>query len=501
VARGCRGELFTHRKDNFHYAAPSVGAKSGSNKRGGRGRPKKPGAPQAKRGGGLGGAQRVGLVLFAVVFVVLFVVFAVAQGLGAPSVPAGDIALVSSAPAKYEHISEADYKKALAQQEAQAGLKKAPKAGSKKAEEIHKSTVGELLNTAWIFGEAEELGIKVTPKEVETELAKVKKESFKTEKAFQEFLKESHFTEEDVNERVELQILSTKIQEKIIKEAPPLTEAELKAYYEAEKATQFTKPATRDVRVAVNEDKKEIEAAKKALEADNSEAGWKKVTKKYSPTTASQGGLQKEISEEFLTEPLKKDIFKSATGELIGPVKQEKNYLLLEVVKLHPEKVQSFDEVKTTIETTLQQQGQEKYFQQWVAGFQSKWTSRTHCASGFTIEQCANYKGSGHPATASEACYEANPKTPAKECPAPVVQNQPALPGSVSATKPEGERLVQRPRPEAASKAAKEGGAGAAEGAAGAAAGAEGSAASEAAQKAVEEAAAKAAEEAAAKGE
>lgn len=496
MARGCRRKLFTHCKDDFHYAAPSVGAKSGSNRRGGRGRPKKSGAPQAKRGRGPSAAQRVGLVLFAVAFIVLFVVLAVAQGLGAPSVPAGDIALVSSAPAGHEHISEADYKKSLAQQESQAGLKKPPKAGSKKAEELHKSAIGELLNSAWIFGEAEELGIKVTPKEIETELAKVKKESFKTEKAFQEFLKESHFTEEDVNERLELQILSTKIQEKITKEAPPVSEAELKAYYEAEKATQFTKPATRDVRVAVNENKKEIEAAKKALEADNSEASWKKVTKKYSPTTASQGGLQKEISEEFLTEPLKKDIFKSATGELIGPVKQEKNYLLLEVVTLHTEKVQSFEEVKTTIESTLKQQGEEKYFQQWVSGFQSKWTSRTHCASGFTIEQCANYKGSGHPATASEACYEANPKTPAKECPAPVVQNQPALPGSVSATKPEGERLVQRPRPEEASKSAKEG----AEGAAGAAGGAEGSAEAEAAQKAVEEAAAKAAEESAAKG-
>jgi len=191
----------------------------------------------------LGSAQRAGLVLFAVVFIVLFVVLAVAQGLGAPSVPAGDIALVSSAPAKYEHISEADYKKSLAQQETQAGLKKPPKAGSKKAEELHKSAIGELLNAAWIFGEAEELGIKVTPKEIETELAKVKKESFKTEKAFQEFLKESHFTEEDVNERVELQILSTKIQEKITKEAPPLTEAELKAYYEAEKATHDAKTA------------------------------------------------------------------------------------------------------------------------------------------------------------------------------------------------------------------------------------------------------------------
>jgi hypothetical protein len=169
----------------------------------------------------------------------------------------------------------------------------------------------------------------------------------------------------------------------------------------------------------------------------------------------------------------------------------------------HPEKVQKFPEVKATIEQTLASEREQKYFSEWVAeDFQAKWTGRSHCASGFTIEQCANYKGSGHPAEASEACYEANPKTPAKECPAPVVQNQPALPGSVSLTKPEGERKVQRPRPEEVAKAGKgkKAAAEAAAGAEGAAGAAEGSAESEAAQKAVEEAAAKAAEEAASKG-
>jgi parvulin-like peptidyl-prolyl isomerase len=441
-------------------------------------------------------------VLFAVVFVALFVIFAVAEGLGAPSVASGDIALVSGAPAKYEHISEAEYKKMLKQQESQGQLKKAPKAGSKKAEELHKAAVGELLNAAWIFGEAEELGVKVTSKEVEAELAKVKKESFKTEKAFQEFLKESHFTEEDVTQRLELQILSTKLQEKITSEAPPPSEAAMKSYYEAELAKQFTKPPSRDVRVAVNENKKEIEAAQKALEADNSEASWKKVTKKYSPSTAAQAGLQKEISEEFLQEPLKKDIFKSETGELIGPVKQEKSYLLLEVVTVHAEKVQSFAEAKATIEQTLAKEGEEKYFSEWVADdYQAKWTSRTQCAAGFTIEQCANYKGTGHPAEAPPACYEANPKKPAEECPAPVVQTQPALPGTVSLKTPEGERKVQRPRPLETAKKGKKAAAEAAAKAAGAAEGAEGSAEAEAAQKAVEEAAAKAAEEAASKGE
>jgi parvulin-like peptidyl-prolyl isomerase len=474
-----------------------VGAKSGRNKRGGGA--KKPAAQKSDKGrGGSKGAQRFGLVFFGVVFIALFVVFAVAQGLGKKSVPSGDIALVTNVPSEVGHISEADYKKSLAQQEVQSGQKKPPKPTSKKGEELHKAAVGELLNKAWIFGEAEELGIELTKKEVETELAKVKKESFKTEKAFQEFLKEDHFTEEEVTERIELQLISTKIQEKITKQAPPPSEAAIKEYYEKELATQYTKKPTRDVRVIVNENKKEVEEAQKALEADNSAASWKKVTKKYSPTTATNGGLQKEIAEEFLTEPLKKDIFGAATGELVGPVKQEKNYLLLEVVTLHPEKVQPFAEVKSTISTQLAEESSQKYFTEWVGvNFQQKWSQRTTCASGYQIESCSNYPASERLAKSREqykSCYEAEPKTPAKECPAPVAQNAPAVPGTVSLSKPEGERLVQRPTPGIVPKKAK--GAAAAEGAAEGAAGGEASSAEEeAAVKAAEEAAAKAAAE------
>jgi parvulin-like peptidyl-prolyl isomerase len=471
-----------------------VGAKSGRNKRGGagRGRPKKA-APQAGgRNGGSRTGQHIALIFFSIVFVSLFVIFAVAEGLGAKTVPKGDIAVISSAPEGMGNVSEAEYKKSYARQENQAGLKKPPKAGSKKAEELHKAAIEELLSRVWIFGEGEELGIKVTPKEVETQLEKVKEESFKTEKAFQEFLKEQNLNEEEVNQLIELQIIQTKIQEKVPKEAPPVTEAEAEEYYEAEKATQYTKKPSRDVRVVVNENKKEVEEAQKALEADNSEASWKKVTKKYSPTTEANAGLQKEISEEFLTEPLKKDIFDAEVGELVGPVKQEKNYLLLEVVKTHGKTVQPFSEVKTTISTQLTQEAEQKYFTEWVTNdYQSKWSARTTCAGGFLIENCGNYKGSGHPATAAPSCYEANPKIPPSECPSPVVLNSPAVPGSVTKANPTGERKQQGPL---APKPGKVGGKKAAKEAEEAAAESGGSQAeTEAAIKAAEEAAAEAA--------
>ncbi|HYP55552.1 MAG TPA: peptidyl-prolyl cis-trans isomerase, partial [Solirubrobacterales bacterium] len=315
-------------------------------------------------------------------------------------------------------------------------------------------------------------GITVTDGQVEKELAKIKKERFPTPQAYGKFLEESKYTQEEVDRLVKLQILSTEIQQKVTEEAPKPDSAKIEAYYEEEKASQFTEKESRDVRVVVNPDKAKAEAAKAALLKDNSPAGWKKAAEKYSsdPTTASKGGLQPGIQEEFLPEPLKRPIFDAATNEVIGPVKVEQNYFVLEVAKLNPAKAKSLKEAEAEIIGTLEQEEQQAYFGEFIAGYQSKWESRTFCADGFEIKLCANFKGSGRPENAPPACYEEDPEVPATECPAPVTFNRPALPGTITPQQPEGEAFVQRPHPEAADAAGEQGtvvpGGGAPEGAA-----------------------------------
>jgi parvulin-like peptidyl-prolyl isomerase len=401
------------------------------------------------------------LVAFGALFVILFAGYAIAEGIGQPSVPSGAAAIVTHVPAGAGTISEVEYKRALLQQVAAGKLKKVPKPGEKKYEELKTAALGELLDSIWIAGEAEELGLTATDKEIATELAQIKKQNFKTAAAYQEFLKTSHFTQADVDKRVKLQVLSTKIQEVIAQKAPPASESEIADYYNESKATQYTTKATRDVRIVVNKDKAKVEKAQELLEKDDSPASWKKVAAKYSedPTTKTKGGLQPGLSEELLKgkEPLTAAIFKSPSGEVVGPVDFEKNFFVIEVEKLNPEKVQSLEEVKAQIKSQLTQQVAQAVFSEFVSGYQSKWQSRTYCASGFVIERCANYVGSGHPSTAPPACYEADPKggTP-KECPAPVAQVAPAIPGSVTVLKPKGEQLPQRPQPEGLKPASEE---------------------------------------------
>jgi len=433
-----------------------VGAKAGQRSR------------SAGRSEGPQGRQRLALIVFGAVLVALFVGFAATEGLSSPSVPSGDVAMVQDVSGEVGQVSKEELDRAVAQQVAEAKLKKVPKPGSDKYEELRDAALGETLERIWIFGQAEELNISVTDKQVEDELATIKKTNFPTEKAYKKFLDESGYTQEDVEERVRLQLLSTKVQEAVNSAAPPPSEAEIENYYNEQKDSQFTEKESRDVRVVINKDKAKVEAAKKAIEADNSPANWKVVAKKYSidPTSKAKGGVQKGISEEFVKGPLKAAIFDTATGELAGPVQFEQNWILVEVEKLNPAKIKSLSEVKAQISSTLGQESQQEFFSEFVAEFQTKWEQRTFCADGYVIERCSNFVGDGRPANAPPACYEADPKVPATQCPAPVTPISPALPGTVTEAKPKGEPFQQRPLPVASAEQGEEVPAGAVPGAA-----------------------------------
>ena len=394
--------------------------------------------------------RRFGLLVFGVLLVALFAGFAIAQGIGRESVPEGDVAIVEEGPDGESTISEAELKRAVLQQAAQSGLKKVPGEDNPKLGEMRTAALGELLDFIWLKGQAEELDLTVNKNQIDEELEKIKEQNFPTPTSYKEFLKTSKLTQADVDKRVELQVLSTRIQETITKEAGVPTDDEVADFYEVAKEAQFTTKPSRDVRIITNTDKAKVEAARKALEKDDSPANWKKAAQKYSsdPTTSAKGGLQTGLTEELLASagPLKDAVFESDLNELSDPIKYQGNYTLVQVVKLNDEKVQTLEEVRAQISSQLQTQAQKAFFERFVSDYQAKWESRTICAAGFEVERCSNYKGNGHPATASAACYEDDPKEGvATECPSPVIPISPAMPGSVSILEPKGKQLPQRP--------------------------------------------------------
>lgn len=404
----------------------------------------------AVRSSGPIAARRLGLLIFGVSFLLLFVIVAAAEGLGDPSVSSGDVALVEEAPDGLGNVTQADFDGALVQTAAQSGAKVAPKPGDPQYAELRETALSSLLDMIWIQGEAEEMGIAVTEKEIAEELKKLKDENFKSKAEYEKFLAESKYTPADVNERVKVQIIGTEIQSQITEGAPAPSKGEIENYYEAAKATQFTEPETRDVRSIVNKDKAKAEAAKALLEKDDSAESWEKVAKKFSEDEATKkdGGLQKGVTESVAEDPANEAFFDTPENRVEGPVKTDRGYYVFMVENSTPDHVQELSEVEAQIKSQLEQQAQQNVFAEFVADYTARWQSRTFCAEGFEFERCANFKGDAHPATAPPACYEANPKEgPPEACPAPIFQLIPALPGSVTPMEPRGKPLPQRPRP------------------------------------------------------
>jgi peptidyl-prolyl cis-trans isomerase C len=387
------------------------------------------------------------LVLVAAVAVAI-AGFGIARGYGDPSVPSGDVALVEEVPEETGEVSREDFDRAMEQTAARAGLQEVPEPGDDQYENIKNAAMGDLLDTIWIQGEAADRGLEASQREIEAQLRQIKTQSFRNEREYEQFLERSGFTEEDIRLRVELQLLSDAIQRDVAETVPEVSDDEVSEYYDAGKSA-FRQPEVRDVRIILNEDRDRVLEAQAALEQDDSDASWQRVAQRYSsdPSSKGMGGLRTGITEGLLEQQLDRPVFAAEQGELEGPVRTPLGYYVFQVEQVTPPRTQTLDELRGQISTQLEQQAQQNAFAAFVDDYGSKWQSRTFCASDFLVDRCANFVGTGHPPNAQPQCYEEDPRGGRPACPAPVVQAQPASPGTITLLNPPGSKLPQTPHP------------------------------------------------------
>ena len=128
---------------------------------------------------------------------------------------ANTAARIDRVPARQETITIAELRHGIELAAVIAGRKSAPKPGGQAYERLARRALDSLLEAAWIHGQAVEWGIVVTRREVRRELTLIKQESFKSGAEYRRFLRESHYTRRDVYDRVEIQILSLQLQERL----------------------------------------------------------------------------------------------------------------------------------------------------------------------------------------------------------------------------------------------------------------------------------------------
>lgn len=125
------------------------------------------------------------------------------------------VALVSEVSPRRGTVTKAEFQHQMELAAAQKDASPPPKPGERGYEHLEKIALKSTLEGIWIVGLAAEWDIAVTHRQVKTLLAAIKRESFRSAAEFRQFLRESHYTRRDVYERVEIQLLSAQLQERL----------------------------------------------------------------------------------------------------------------------------------------------------------------------------------------------------------------------------------------------------------------------------------------------
>jgi foldase protein PrsA len=263
---------------------------------------------------------------------------------------------------------------------------------------LQQEVLGYLIASSWVLGEAESLGVKVSDAEVKKELEKIRNEQFTQPGQFQKFLSSTGYTISDLLLRVKLNMLSTKIQQKIAKEKHAPSQAEIEKYYH-EHSSQFGTPEKRDVRIILTKTEAQAMQAKKEVESGKSFASVAK-SKSIDPTSKNNGGELKGVVKGQEEKALDEAIFSAKKGQLGGPVKTPFGYYIYEVTATTPGSSQSLAQSQAQIKQQLTAQNQQQALSKFVKEFRSKWEAKTECAGGYVVQDCHGYK---KPKTSSTA--------------------------------------------------------------------------------------------------
>ena len=223
---------------------------------------------------------------------------------------------------------------------------------------------------------AQEHDITVSDKEVDQELAKLKEQvgdqarssgqDVSNQEAYEQALKQNNITEDQLREDIRENLPVQEVQERVTGDAEP-SDKEIQNYYEKNKEAQFTTPEQRCVRhILFNKDQKEkAEDVKQQLENGGDFA---KLAKENSqdPGSAENGGDLGCLGKGETVPEFEQAAFGAEQGEIVGPVKTEFGYHILQVTYVKPEQTRSLQEVESQIRSQLATQKQSEAFNKWI---------------------------------------------------------------------------------------------------------------------------------------
>ena len=313
-------------------------------------------------------------------------------------VPAGAIAAVGSGVVTQEQFDQI-WKQAEAQYKSQEGAPPFPKEGTAQYNQLKASIVNYLVQNQVIKDKASEMKVTVTDKQFQDRMKQIIQQ-VGGQKKLDKLLKQQSVTQAQLEGQLKAQMLQDAVQQKVYA-GIKVSQADIEKYYNTPaNKSQFNVAESVDARHILVKTKAEADKVRALLEADNSDANWKKVAKEYSTDTGSKnnGGSLGNFPKGRMVKPFEDAAFALKVNEISQPVKSQFGYHVIEVTKKTPGSKQTLEQAKATIEQQLKYQKQSTAWETWLKDAMA--AAGVAYAAGFNP---ANLTASPSPAASASA--------------------------------------------------------------------------------------------------
>jgi foldase protein PrsA len=312
--------------------------------------------------------------------VVALVVAGCGGGSSPKSVPQSAVAVVGT-----DTVTKQQYNDLLAAARSQykAQKKSFPKVGTTAYKSLSDSAVTYLVQESELEQKAAEIGVKVTAKDIDDQIAQIKTQYFGgSDKKYRAQLKAQGLTEAQLKQDLHAQILAQKLYDKVTADVK-VSNAAVKSYYQQNKS-QYTTQESRHVRHILVKSKQKADTLEAQLKKG---ADFAALAKKYSTDTTSgkNGGDLGTITKGQTVASFDKVAFSIKTNVISPPVHSTYGWHIIQALgPIKPAKVTPLKSVSASIRSSLLSTKKQTVMQKWVDQLKKDFSSRIVYQTGYT---------------------------------------------------------------------------------------------------------------------
>lgn len=251
-------------------------------------------------------------------------------------------------------------------------------------ESLKDEVLSFLISADWTLGEARALGIAVSSEEVRREFQQIKSQQFPTATAFENYLAHTGLTVDDLLFRVKVNLLASKIQQKVVDAAARVSESQVRNYYDGH-VLRFTLAEYRNVRILRARTGAEAMLAKREMRFG---VPFATLAKRH----LLSGEELKNVTETEGEAALYTAVFGARVGVLNGPVKTPSGYYVFEVTATKRSRRETLGQARGLIEQQLAGNQQQVALRAFLAHYRQNWIAETECRAGYIVADCREYK-------------------------------------------------------------------------------------------------------------